>query len=312
MRCRAKVGRLFNESLSWIHENYPAIAGGLLSKERPDGPALVEVAERVLGFYLRNVGEDRTRLHGALDAVAMLSFDFLRLQSRFMKSGKYRSSSAREIREKIYQNPDRMEGTYLDGLFLTYAFWPNHTMILRFFEQNALPLPANGSNVLEIGAGHGLMGLLMLKARPSMHYTGMDISSSSITYARRMLTSNGIALDGISLLEADASMPGVLGQKCDMVVCSEVLEHVEDPAALLHGMGGVLDRGGLAFVTTVANIEAEDHIYLFESFDHIRDFINTAGFDVKHELPLELKGFEQSSIKPYNYAALLAWRGGGA
>jgi 2-polyprenyl-3-methyl-5-hydroxy-6-metoxy-1,4-benzoquinol methylase len=54
-----------------------------------------------------------------------------------------------------------------------------------------------------------------------------------------------------------------------------VLEHVDDPASLLAALRGRVDRGAPAFVSTVANMEAEDHVYLFHDAQHIRSRSST-------------------------------------
>jgi 2-polyprenyl-3-methyl-5-hydroxy-6-metoxy-1,4-benzoquinol methylase len=92
-------------------------------------------------------------------------------------------------------------------------------------------------------------------------------------------------------------------------VCCEVLEHIMHPELLLARISEVLRPGALFFVSTVANIEAEDHIYLFENADQIRELINTSGFVIKAELILPLPGFAQDARQPLNYAAIVSKEG---
>ena len=77
--------RLFLEAASWMSAHYPAVAGGLLTADPADGE-LVRVAEEVLERYAAKTGAVPAAFPRGLEAVATLSFDFLRLQSRFMST----------------------------------------------------------------------------------------------------------------------------------------------------------------------------------------------------------------------------------
>ena len=110
----------------WFKEHYPQIAGGLLGGDGNRDPELEGYAGAVLGFLVRKCAAEGRSLDHALEAMARMSFDFLRLQPRFMRTGRYRSAHSAPLRERIYSQKDVMEGYYLDGLLLTYAFWVNH------------------------------------------------------------------------------------------------------------------------------------------------------------------------------------------
>jgi 2-polyprenyl-3-methyl-5-hydroxy-6-metoxy-1,4-benzoquinol methylase len=200
-----------------------------------------------------------------------------------------------------------MEGYYLDGLLLTYAFWINHAALYRCFVRTFLPRLPREARVLEIGVGHGLMALTLLRELPAARYEGLDISPFSLAYAARLLAANGIDLHRASLREEDAAGPTAAPpEERDAVVCCEVLEHVEDPASLLRTLRQRLRPDGCAFVTTVANVEADDHIYRFEDEAHIRRLLEDAGLRVLNELALPLRGYETARPLPLNYAAVLA------
>ena len=285
---------------------YPQIAGGLLGGDATRDPELEGYAGSVLGFLARKCEAEGRSLDEALEAMARISFDFLRLQPRFMKTGRYRSAHSAPLVEKIYSQKDVMEGYYLDGLLLTYAFWVNHASLYRYYVRGFLPRLLPEARVLEIGVGHGLMALTLLRELPLARYVGLDISPFSLSYAEKLLAANSIDPGRVSLREEDASgaSPGTAGS-WDAVLCCEVLEHVEDPARLLSTIRARLGPHGQAFVTTVANVEAEDHIFLFHDEGHIRQLLGEAGLRVESELVLPLRGFEDAHPRPLNYAAVL-------
>ena len=300
----------------WLRERYPEIAGGLLFSIPDRDADLDGYARAVLGFLVKKCEAEGRSLDQALEAMARMSFEFLRLQPRFMKTGRYARATSGPLRDEIYSREDVMEGYYLDGLLLTYAFWVNHTALYRYFIQGFLPRLAPGARVLEIGVGHGLMALTLLRQLPQARYEGLDISPFSLSYAARLLSSNGIDLGRVALREADAARgdvgDGPRSDRSDAVICCEVLEHVEDPAALLRTVRDRLEPEGRAFITTVANVEAEDHIYRFEDEAHIHRVLQEAGLRVESELVLPLRGFEGATPRPLNYAAVLSAAAGGA
>ena len=78
-----------------------------------------------------------------------------------------------------------------------------------------------------------------------------------------------------------------------------------DPLPLLRGLAAALAPSGRAFVTTVANVEAEDHVYLFDDAAHVRRVLGEAGLAVEKEMALTLRGFETARPLPLNYAAIV-------
>jgi 2-polyprenyl-3-methyl-5-hydroxy-6-metoxy-1,4-benzoquinol methylase len=293
--------------MGFFRTHYPQIAGGLLFAIADRDPDLDRHAEAVLGFLARKCEAEGRSVDDALEGMARMSFDFLRLQPRFMKTGRYRSAASAPLRERIYARKEVMEGYYLDGLLLTYAFWINHAALYRWFVQAFLPRLPPQARVLEIGVGHGLMALTLLRALPSARYEGVDLSPFSLEYAARLLSANGVDPRRASLREEDASGPAAAAaEPKDAVFCCEVLEHVEDPAGLLQTIRRGLRADGRAFVTTVANVEAEDHIYRFDDEAHIRRLVEEAGLRVENELALPLRGYETAHPRPLNYAAVLS------
>ena len=305
-------GLPYERACAWLADRYPMIASGLLPNV--DGsPATRALAERVLELYRTKAGREDVDLARGLEAFARISFDFIRLQARFTKTGVYRSSEARKIVEELYLDAGRMEGYYLDGLLLTYAFWPNHAKMLRFLCEEFLPSLGPAPRVLELGVGHGLMAYLTLSERDDTRYAGVDLSPSSLRYADELLRRSGVEQERFELCRGDAAkstgISAAEGEPFDACLCCEVLEHVEVPGRVLARMGSLLAPGGRAYVTTVANIEAEDHIFLFHDAHHIRRSLEEEGFRIERDLVLPLHGMEGRSPEPINYAAVLRFAG---
>jgi 2-polyprenyl-3-methyl-5-hydroxy-6-metoxy-1,4-benzoquinol methylase len=292
-------------AVEWLAKEYPLIARNLSPDGLSDEPLALTAAQSALDYAAKRCRNDPDALAQALDSFAEISFDFLRRQARFMKTGKYALTSADGLADDLYRNEDLMRGHYLDGLLMTYALWPNHARFLEFLDSAVCSQLGDTDHIVEVGVGHGLMATRMLQAARTS-YTGIDLSPHAIAYCIDAFGATGISEDRWNFIEGDATSGGFDVQPANWLVCCEVLEHVDDPRALLESFAPLIAPGGHAFVTTVANLEAEDHVYLFDDAAHIRRTIAYAGFTVEAERALVLPGYGDLQPLPLNYAAVIA------
>jgi len=117
---------------------------------------------------------------------------------------------------------------------------------LRFVERviaEAFPGRAAGDvRVLDVGCGNGSQLALPL-ARGGFQVTGVDVDGPSIEHANRLaegLPNATFLCQDVSELEAEPF---------DVVILSEVLEHMEEPRELLAASVRRLAEGGVAVVT---------------------------------------------------------------
>ena len=284
----------------------PDDRGGLVDRHLDDDDPAWGWAQRALGYVRQRHPEG---IEGVLEGFATVSIDFIRLQARFMKTGHYALSSAAGLERDLYGDEEKMRGYYLDGLAMTYALWPNHARMLGFMAERFASQLAPGSRVVEVGVGHGLMASVLLDLVPDLTYVGVDISASSLAYASAALRDQQIDPDRWVMVNADAVQRDLthLGGSggFDALLCCEVLEHVEAPDALLRNLRASVRPTGRAFVSTVANLEAEDHVFLFHDADHIEATISSCGWVVDAALPSVLPGAESWRPLPVNYSAVL-------
>jgi 2-polyprenyl-3-methyl-5-hydroxy-6-metoxy-1,4-benzoquinol methylase len=103
-----------------------------------------------------------------------------------------------------------------------------------------------GHRVLDVGCGDGaLTGLIAMRTGARVH--GVDSTADSVELARREFAKRGLsghfeAIAGYGYPFPDASFPAV--------VCSDVIEHVQNPADMLREMWRVLAPEGILVVTT--------------------------------------------------------------
>lgn len=122
--------------------------------------------------------------------------------------------------------------------------------IIRFIELrrirsiiNALD-DENADTVLDVGCGNAFL-LEKLKAKKSF---GIDLSLNNITKAQRRLKDKGHFL----LLRANAESLPLEKAKFDTVICTEVIEHVQNPESVLKEIIRVLKEDG-TFIITIPN-----------------------------------------------------------
>jgi len=102
-------------------------------------------------------------------------------------------------------------------------------------------IPANGS-ILDVGCGNGIISMNLGKLGYQVH--GIDISEKSIAKAKQLNALDNVKFEVISAEELTAS-----GKNYNAIICSEVLEHLHDPAALLKTLFNGLKDDGLLIVT---------------------------------------------------------------
>jgi len=89
--------------------------------------------------------------------------------------------------------------------------------------------PTAVADVLIAGCGTGLFTLGFAKKMPQARFLAVDLSLSSLSYAKRM--ADGLGLKNIEFAQADIMKLGSLGRSFDFIDSSGVLHHMADPWA---------------------------------------------------------------------------------
>lgn len=101
-------------------------------------------------------------------------------------------------------------------------------------------------NILDIGCGEGLLAKLLLKKGVAQKVLGIDTSAKAIELGKE-LYSNSIKIKKMEL-KHQSFMSMNKRRKFDYIVCSEVIEHVDDPEFFLCKIANMMKKW--AIVTT--------------------------------------------------------------
>ena len=133
---------------------------------------------------------------------------------------------------------------------------------------------------LEIGPGHGLMTYFAAESRLSRSLEAWDVSAVSLNETHAALRKLGISKP-IVLVETDIMQAVVPSKRFDLVVVSEVLEHLENPGAALQFLRLAISEGGRIFINVPINSPSPDHLYLFASPNDVTALIESSGFRIE-------------------------------
>lgn len=136
-----------------------------------------------------------------------------------------------------------MQGLHkLNPLRLRYV---RDRAVAHFGANAASVTPLKGLRALDIGCGAGLLSEPL--ARLGAQVTGIDASPDLIAAARSHAAASGLTID---YRESTAEILP-LENSFDLVIASEVIEHVSDPALFLQACSHLLAPGSLFILSTL-------------------------------------------------------------
>ena len=139
----------------------------------------------------------------------------------------------------------------------------------------------NGDSQLKVlvaGCGTGNQ-ILHTQSYKDAQVTAIDLSLSSLAYAQRKI--NELGIDNVELIQMDILEVNLLEKKFDIILCSGVLHHMDDPTKGLKILLSILNNNGflkLGLYSELARqhiVEARNYIAsknLQANEDSIRDF----------------------------------------
>ena len=138
--------------------------------------------------------------------------------------------------EKIWKQvpPDYYQKGVRNNLFQKYWHTSKLNEILKFIDTHPY-------SILDVGCASGWLLNEIHKRHPYAKCTGIDVYANAIIYGKKKYKN-------LHLLKADAHYLPFPDNSFDVVVCSEVLEHVSNPEKVLKEINRVLKSDGIAIV----------------------------------------------------------------
>lgn len=272
------------------------------------GSDYFEFADRFIRRVETHLQAQGKTLEFAVECYLRMIADVTAEHVKFLRTGKYSSTSFDEVNQRVYGNAEVMS-YYMTGLLLSQVLWAHHYKMLLFFENGVAARSAGVRRYMEVGGGHGLFLAEALRLIPGGgSFTMVDISPASLEMAKEFVPSD----PRLTFTLADVFQHEV-SEKMDFITMGEVMEHVEDPVALLARLRHFLKDEGRVFITTPTDSPAIDHIFHFKSAAHIREIIDAAGFEVDEELGIWAEDMPPELLERYKvtllYGAFLKPRG---
>ncbi|MCM8612185.1 methyltransferase [Accumulibacter sp.] len=146
---------------------------------------------------------------------------------------------------------------YYNAIFAGSAKYARHGSLSEYVgvwrEIVALLVGANCRRVLDLGCGPGQFAEFLRDQHTPIEYVGIDFSETAVENARARCPEYRFE---VCTLPSEAAMTRL---PCDAVVCTEVLEHIEQDREVLRSV-----PGEVLVIATVPN---------FDSFGHVRHFL---------------------------------------
>ena len=263
--------------LASLKRQAPMYYKAVAKTHRIHGPLFVELAEPMLNWAHALLGDQylTTLIDGYLAFVSEVNES----QIQYESTGRYAHASFVEVYDQTYDSNDFMQ-LYHWGVYVTTFAWEHHLKLYKFFRDEFLGRLSQsaGGRLLDLGSGSGIYNLIALHQLPAWQAVAVDISETSVGLSRAMTRCIGLG-ERVSHKIGDA-LQFVDPQPFDAGVTCFLLEHLEQPQALLNTLANCLATRGYAFITAAITAAEIDHIYEFKRETEVLTMAEAAGFRV--------------------------------
>lgn len=161
-------------------------------------------------------------------------------------------------------------------------------------------------HIADAGSGFGQYVHYLSRSFPKAKITGLDIKQEQVDDCNRFFTALG-KQEQVSFEYAD--LTGLEQKEAfDLVLCIDVLEHIEDDRGVMKHLYRALKPGGVLLISTPSDQGGSDvHHEHEESFidEHVRDGYGTGEIEEK----LRSAGFSEANVRySYGKPGKISWK----
>ncbi|AIQ97789.1 methyltransferase domain-containing protein [Prochlorococcus sp. MIT 0801] len=159
------------------------------------------------------------------------------------KIGNIKDSTSKEVKNQYELNPyPRWRyNSYAKENKQNFLSVINSEILPNTIKPNSFQLTNKKINILIAGCGTGIQ-IIEASRYSNCEITAIDLSNSSISYAKRKVDEYG--LKNINFIEMDLLELKSLNKKFDLIECSGVLHHMNEPSKGLSNLFDVLEPEG--------------------------------------------------------------------
>ena len=205
-----------------------------------------------------------------------------KISTKILKVGKINDLISKKVKDQYESNPyPRWRyNSYAKENKINFESVINSEIYPSRIKSNQNQLKNKKLNILIAGCGTGIQ-ILEASRYSNCEITAIDLSNSSISYAKRKVDEYG--MKNINFIEMDILELTQLGKRFDLIECSGVLHHMKDPSKGLSSLveslepNGFLKLGLYSMYARIEILKARDLIRnkkLNPNIDEIRSFRN--------------------------------------
>jgi len=170
---------------------------------------------------------------------------------------------------------------------------PYGTERKRIIINSASQIEGNLEKILDVGVGSGVIFSKILEMKQQAQGYGIDVSEKCVTYTKKVSQYFGIE-NRTHLSVQDIRRTAFKEEIFDIIVASEIIEHVPDPLNALCEIYRILKVGGHLIIGVPIRLPITMHLYNFETIDHAISLFRQSGLNLveAHVYPLHSEAFD--------------------
>jgi SAM-dependent methyltransferase len=158
-----------------------------------------------------------------------------------------------------------------------------YDLILKLLD---LPFQGEGCRLVDVGCGDGSFINKLKNIYPKVQVLGVDTSSVALTKAKhRTPSANFVCVD---LNSKNSKIPSEFLQWSTHAVCSEVLEHLDDPKGFLLGAASIFGKDNKVVITVPGGPMSDFHRHVGHrrhfTVEAIKNLIEESGLEIEEIL----------------------------